>query len=120
MRFLADENFPAPIVRGLRERSEDVVWIAEDMRAATDEAVLARAQVERRIVLTFDKDFGELAFHAGLPSGCGVVLFRLTGESPEEDNARALAALISCQDWENHFVVVQDDRIRVRLIPSKA
>lgn len=119
MRFLADENFPAPVVRELRDRGEDIAWVAEDMRAAPDEAILIRAEVEQRVLVTFDKDFGELAFHAGLPAGCGAVLFRLTGESPEEDNARALAVLMSRQEWENHFVVVQDDRIRIRPMPVK-
>lgn len=118
MRFLANENFPGPVVQALRERGEEVAWVAEDMRAASDKAVLARAQAEDRIVVTFDKDFGELAFNAGLPAACGVVLFRLNGTSPEQDNARVLAALASRKDWAGHFAVVQDDRIRIRLLPS--
>jgi predicted nuclease of predicted toxin-antitoxin system len=118
MRFLANENFPGPVVQALRERGDDVAWVADDMRAARDEEVLARAQAEGRIVVTFDKDFGELAFKAGLPASCGVVLFRLTGSSPNQDNARALAALTSRQDWAGHFAVVQDDRIRIRLLPG--
>ena len=118
MRFLANENFPGPVVQALRERGDDVAWVADDMRAARDEEVLARAQAEGRIVVTFDKDFGELAFKAGLPASCGVVLFRLTGSGPNQDNARALAALTSRQDWGGHFAVVQDDRIRIRLLPG--
>lgn len=117
MRYLADENFPRPVVQALRANGEDVVWAAEEMRAASDEAVLARAQAEGRNVVTFDKDFGELAFKAGLPATCGVVLFRLTGSSPDVDNARALAALAERQDWAGHFAVVQDDRIRMRPLP---
>lgn len=118
MRYLANENFPGPVVQALRAGGADVAWVAEDMRAASDEAVLARAQAEVRIVVTFDKDFGELAFKAGLPATCGVVLFRLTGSSPDEDNARALAALAERQDWAGHFAVVQDDRIRMRPLPG--
>lgn len=88
------------------------------MRAASDAAVLTRAQTEGRVVVTLDKDFGELAFKAGLPATYGVVLFRLTGRSPAEDNARVLAALAERQDWAGHFAVVQDDRIRMRALPS--
>lgn len=118
MLFLADENFPGPVVQALRARGDDVAWVAEKMRAASDEAVLARAQADGRILVTFDKDFAELAFKAGLPAICGVVLFRLTGSSPADDNARVLAALEERQDWAGHFAVVQGDRIRMRALPS--
>ena len=86
------------------------------MRGAGDVEVLSRAQTEQRILTTFDKDFGELAFRFGLPAECGVVLFRLRGASPEIDNARTIAALTCRTDWPGHFAVVQDDRIRVRPI----
>jgi predicted nuclease of predicted toxin-antitoxin system len=81
---------------------------------------LARAQAEGRLLVTFDKDFGELAWRLKLPADCGVVLFRLTGASPAEDNARALAALTSRSDWAGHFAIVQDDRIRLRVLPRVA
>ena len=67
--------------------------------------------------MTFDKDFGELACRVGLPASSGVVLFRLTGSSPEVDNSRALAALESRNDWAGCFSVVTDDRIRMRRLP---
>ncbi len=118
MRYLANENFPGPVVKALRANGEDVAWVAEDMRAASDETVLARARAESRIVVTFDKDFGELAFKTGLPATCGVILFRLAGSNPDDDNTRALAALAERQDWAGHFAVVQDDRIRMRPLPS--
>ncbi len=117
MRILANENFPGPVVRALRQRGEDVVWVREDQPGAPDEAVLSRAQKEGRVLVTLDKDFGELACRAALPAECGVILFRLSGASPDEDNARALAALASRTDWAGHFAVVQDDRIRLRALP---
>ena len=119
MRFLANENFPGPVVQALRALGEEVAWVAEDMRAASDEAVLARAQAEGRVLVTFDKDFGELAFRSGLPASSGVVLFRLGGSSPGEDNARALAVLLERRDWPGNFTVVHDDRIRMRELPRE-
>jgi predicted nuclease of predicted toxin-antitoxin system len=116
MKYLANENFPGPVVIALRALGNDVAWIAEDMRAASDKAVLKRAVADKRVLLTFDKDFGELAFKAALPAHCGIVLFRLSGESPADDNARAIAALTSRDDWAGNFSVVQDDRIRIRSI----
>lgn len=88
------------------------------MRSASDPEVLARAQAEGRLVVTFDKDFGELAYRSHLPASSGVILFRLSGSSPEVDNARALAALESGIDWVGCFSVVSDDRIRVRPLPT--
>ena len=115
---LADENFPGPVVRELRERGHDVAWVRDDMQGAADSEVLERAQAEGRTVITQDKDFGELAFHAGLPAGCGVVLLRLSGESPRVDNARAISALESRDDWRGCFSVVEAERIRMRPLPE--
>lgn len=53
----------------------------------------------------------------GLAAPVGVVLLRLAGEDPEVDNARAVTALTSREDWSGHFAVVTDDRIRLRRLP---
>jgi predicted nuclease of predicted toxin-antitoxin system len=117
LRILANENFPGPLVRELRRLGHDVASVKESMRGAEDREVLARAQAEGRLVVTFDKDFGELAYRFGLPASSGVILFRLSGSDPEIDNARALAALESGIDWVGSFAVVTNDRIRIRPLP---
>jgi predicted nuclease of predicted toxin-antitoxin system len=117
VRILANENFPAPVIRELRRRGHDVLSVKETMCGAGDREVLAKAQRDDRLVVTFDKDFGELAYRFELPAASGVVLFRLSGSSPEIDNARALAALESGIEWSGNFTVVSDDRIRVRPLP---
>jgi predicted nuclease of predicted toxin-antitoxin system len=66
MRFLADENFPGDAVTALRTSGQDVLWIRTDAPGITDQDVLARSLKDARVLLTFDKDFGELA---GAP-GC--------------------------------------------------
>lgn len=66
MRLLANENFPLDTVIALREAGHDVAWIREDSCGAQDEDILRRVQEENRIVVTFDKDFGELAFRRKL------------------------------------------------------
>jgi predicted nuclease of predicted toxin-antitoxin system len=118
VRIFANENFPVPLIRELRQRGHDVTSVKELMRGAEDRAVLARAQEESRLVVTFDKDFGELAYRFGLPASSGVILFRLSGSSPDIDNARALAALESGIEWTGCFAVVTNDRIRVRPLPN--
>lgn len=83
MRLLANENFPLDAVEALRANGHDVAWIREDSRGIADDKVLLRAQEENRIVVTFDKDFGELAFRSKLPAASGVILFRVTPKSSE-------------------------------------
>ena len=77
MRFLANENFPGAAVAALADAGQDVVWIRTEAAGMNDIDVLAWAAREGRILLTFDKDFGELARQSGLPSTCGVILFRI-------------------------------------------
>lgn len=62
MRLLADENFPKMAVEALRQDGHDVSWVRTDCPGAHDKEVLARSDVENRIIITFDKDFGGAAF----------------------------------------------------------
>ncbi len=117
LRIPANENVPDPLIRILRQHGHDVVSVKQTMRGSTDRAVLERAQAEQRLIVTFDKDFGELAVRFGLRAGCGVVLFRLAGSAPEADNARASAVLEGHTEWTGHFATVTDDRIRIRPLP---
>jgi predicted nuclease of predicted toxin-antitoxin system len=117
MRMLANENVSATVIQSLRENGHDVLSVKESMRSAADEAILARAQAEFRLLVTHDKDFGELAFRLRLPAECGVVLLRLSGTSNDEDNLRVIEALESRDDWTGHFSVVTDAEIRMRQLP---
>ncbi len=118
MRILADENFPGDAVTALRERGHDVLWVRTDTPGISDRDVLARAQAEDRIVITFDKDFGELAFRRGLPATRGVILFRLAAPSPASVARLAAAALEARTDWAGHFSVIEVDRIRMTPLPE--
>ncbi len=120
MRFLADENVPGPVVAVLRERGHDVLWIRESMPGANDPVVLELAQRERRVVVTADTDFGELAFRSGLPAQSGIVLIRLDWTDPDADNQAIATALISRDDWSGIFAVVERDRVRIRPLPPSA
>jgi hypothetical protein len=86
VRILADENFPGDAVTALRERGHDVAWVRSDAPGSSDAQVIARAQVEGRVLITFDKDFGELTFRVGLLASSGIV-------SPLAQQARGL---LSC------------------------
>ena len=81
MRILANESFPEEAVAALRERQHDVAWIRTDAPGCSDREVIERARVDRRLIITFDKDFGELAFRSKSPATCGIVLFRIAAPS---------------------------------------
>jgi predicted nuclease of predicted toxin-antitoxin system len=119
MHIIANENISGTVVRELRRRGHDVISVKESMRSAPDTTVLERAADEHRLVITHDKDFGALAFRWGLPAVSGVILFRLSGNSPDVDNDRILRVLEGDMDWAGHFCVVTDDRIRMRPLPGK-
>jgi predicted nuclease of predicted toxin-antitoxin system len=114
MRFVADENFPGPALEALRNAGWEVFSVAEERPGITDEEVAVLCSESQRVLLTFDKDFGELVFRRGLSAGSGVVLFRLIPESPEEAADVALALVQSQPDLTGNFCVVTRDRIRVR------
>ena len=117
MKLLADENFPRPAVAALRKAGLDVLWIAETNPGACDDEVLRQCISGNRTLLTFDKDFGELAYRRRLPSHCGIVLFRITPQTPDEVAALAVAALGSRHSWAGCFSVVTRQRIRIRPLP---
>lgn len=116
MRFLANENFPADAVNILRADEHDVIWIREAAPGISDIEVLAWANREQRIVLTFDKDFGELAFRAKLPSTCGIMLFRIPMPSGWYVAQVVVKTIRSRDDWAGHFTVVEERRIRMRTL----
>ena len=117
MRFLADENFPGAGVAALGRLGHDVSWIGEVMRGASDIAVLDLATRERRIILTFDKDFGELARKSKLPAASGVILFRVRLPAPAAAAGDHLAKLVVArQDWSGHFSVIEPGRVRMRTL----
>ena len=120
MRLLANENVPAAAVDALRSARHDVAWVRLDGPGSTDEVVLAWASREGRTVLTFDKDFGELAFRARLPATAGVILARLRAASPAALAVRLVQALDSRSDWAGQFAVIESDRIRLRPLPRRA
>jgi predicted nuclease of predicted toxin-antitoxin system len=117
MRVLANENFPGEAVEALRSRGHDVAWVRTDSPGSSDEEVIRRAEAEARVLITFDKDFGELAFRSGLSSPSGVILFRISQDSPSHVARVSVAILESRVDWAGKFTLVQEGRIRMISLP---
>jgi predicted nuclease of predicted toxin-antitoxin system len=117
MRLCANENLPEDCVLRLRQDGHDVLWIRETAPGSPDDVVLSRACRESRLLLTFDKDFGELVFRRGAKASHGIVLFRIAQPSAAVVAARVAIILASRDDWSGRFSVVEESAVRMRPLP---
>ncbi len=78
MKIVADESVDFPIIRKLRENHFEVIAIAELCSGVPDEQVLKIAHEMQSLLVTADKDFGELSFRLDKVSH-GIILLRFSG-----------------------------------------
>ena len=117
MTFLADECFDARLTANLLSDGHDVLSVSEAQRGASDDDVLRRAYAEGRVVLTEDKDFGELVYRLRRPAA-GVVLLRMEAEPIELKWRRLRDTLRRFPDRiVGQFVVIEPRRTRFRPLP---
>jgi uncharacterized protein DUF5615 len=114
MRFLANENFPGAAVTALEAAGHDVVWVRIAAPGTADPDVLAWAAREGRILLTFDRDFGELARRSHLPLECGIVLLRMPMPGSGDVGQRLADLITARDDWAGYFSVIEPGRVRMR------
>lgn len=118
MKFLADENFPVPSIHLLRRAGHDVVAIITDAPESADKDILVRAAYQQRIILTFDRDFGELIFRFKADTTTGIVYFRLEPANPEEPAELLLQWLDTPGiTLDKRFSVIERRQIRQRELP---
>ena len=87
VRWLANENFPAPSVAVMRAAGHDVLSIAESHAGDDDADVLALARKEGRWLVTFDRDYGELLFARNHEPPPAVILLRVSTYRSDEPAA---------------------------------
>jgi predicted nuclease of predicted toxin-antitoxin system len=118
VRVLADENIPLETVRALRVAGHDVYAVSETAAGTSDEALLKVATAEQRLVITFDRDFGELATRGGEAVPSGILLLRFTPRSAAEVNALVVSLLARSDiEWAYHLSVL--DRFHLRQRPLR-
>jgi len=114
MNFIVDESTGAAVIAFLRVLNHDVLAVAEEMPQADDLDILKWAVRDQRVLVTNDKDFGELVFRSGEPHR-GVLLIRPPDESPASRVALVRAVLNQCADQlVDHFVVASQSGVRIR------
>ena len=112
MRLLLDANVHADLIDLLETDGHDVASVARLIQSsADDETVLALAVAEDRILITHDRDFGDLIFRHGRPHR-GVLYLRLGSTVPDHLHSRIVHALVSNSFREGEFLVVTDTAVR--------
>lgn len=114
MNIVADEGVDRPIVEHLRDDGHVVAYIAEESPSITDDQVLTLANTQAAVLLTIDKDFGELVFRLNRVDH-GVVLVRLEG-LPATTKATIVAQAFRQYGHEMHaaFSVIGPGSVRIR------
>lgn len=115
MKFLADENIPSKVVRRLQKEGIDIIHVSNIKYGLADNDVLKVAYKEKRILITFDKEFGNLVFRKKMKS-FGVILLRFVPLSSEHVADRIIGLIKQKLRFENNFIVVEEEKIRIRLI----
>jgi predicted nuclease of predicted toxin-antitoxin system len=117
MLFLADESCDVAVTRALRNAGHDVKAVADTAPGAEDQVVLATALLERRVLLTEDKDFGQLVFAASAPT-VGVILIRY----PSAARSALPPIVVDFVDTRpaeivGSFAVIEPSRVRISRLP---
>jgi len=110
-RFIADENIPRETVELLKKKGVDIVTVSEVSPGLGDEEILDLANKEKRIVITFDRDFSQLIFRQKRKTE-GLILLRFNPESPQQIAKRIQQTLATKIKMEGSVVIVKKDTLR--------
>lgn len=119
-RLLADENIPAKAIEALRVAGLDAFSIREHAPGITDEEVLRLAVAQSRVLVTFDRDFGELIFGHGRTPPPSVIYFRIVPSDSREVSDTVLSLLVEPESIYGSMVIVSRQGVRRRRFPKVA
>jgi predicted nuclease of predicted toxin-antitoxin system len=118
MKFIVDESAGIAVAQYLRGIGHDVFAVTETMPQAEDNAILIKAVSEGRVLITNDKDFGDLIFRSG-HAHHGVLFLRLQDESAASRVRVVKAVLNQYADFlKMNFIVATERRVRIRHLPA--
>lgn len=112
MRFLVDECTGPKVAAWLREQAHEVFSVFDEARGMDDDAVLRKACAEGWILITNDKDFGDMVYRERRPHR-GVIFMRLADERSTNKIAVLRRLLELYEDkLPDQFVVVTESQVR--------
>jgi predicted nuclease of predicted toxin-antitoxin system len=115
MKIVADENIDFQVIRKLRELDFDVFSISESSFSIKDKEVLKVAYEKNALLITEDKDFGELVYRFRLPNK-GVLLIRLSDDLPRDLTVKIVVETV-IKNYNlliDSFSVLDDTKIRIK------
>lgn len=112
IRFIADVNIEKVLIDYLIDNGYNIKWIPDYNRKMLDDELLELANREKRILITNDKDFGEITFLQRKLS-IGIILIRVKGQKAE-DKVKLFKKLLHNYSDKllNHFTVITKEKIR--------
>ncbi len=116
MKLLLDTCVWGGAVAALRDRGHDVDWAGDWTEDPGDQEILARAHREQRVLVTLDKDFGELAVVHGTPHS-GII--RLVGIGARQQGPTLAAVIASYHEDLARGALITVERGRVRIRPAE-
>lgn len=112
IKFLANVNVEKPLIDFLNEKGFDIKWVTNIDKRMPDDRVCELANSEQRIIITNDKDFGEIVFYQK-KIAYGIILLRVKGQKSAEKIVVLDKLLENYQDKiANHFVVLTKTKFR--------
>lgn len=112
IKFLANVNVEKPLIDFLNEKGFDVKWVTSIDKRMPDDRVCEIANSEQRIIITNDKDFGEIVFYQK-KIAYGIILMRVKGQNSSEKIILLDKLLENYLDKiANHFVVITNSKFR--------
>jgi predicted nuclease of predicted toxin-antitoxin system len=113
MKFLANENFPLTSTKYLESKGFDIKAVGVHYSGITDKEVIELAEKEKRTILTFDRDYGELIFKFGNKPAEGVIYLRLVDYEPI-DPGKIIELIIAIENFETVKKLTVFDGVTLR------
>lgn len=111
VRFLIDESTGKKLGYLLIDAEHNVAFVSDWKPGAPDSEVIKKAYEDNRVIITDDKDFGELVFRLKMKSK-GIILIRTSTTNPRF-RFNLLNKLLKAVDVRNKFIVMRDEAVKI-------
>lgn len=117
MKLLIDENIPLLTVRQLKKEGFSVKYIGKENSGISDKAIIDLANLESRLIVTFDSDFGDLIFNEKIILETGIIFLRLGQFMPAEPGDILISLLNDLRIiFKGKISVITKDTVRQRTL----
>jgi predicted nuclease of predicted toxin-antitoxin system len=122
VRLMVDECFGWSVVRALQARGHDITWVSDVCRSGSDPDVLSIANEAKRVLITEDRDFSQLAFLERVPAFGIVNFYANEFDLQIDESVELLCDTIDRlgDSLVGNMTVIEPGRIRQRALPNRA